>query len=140
MPSPAGMLNTAQNHAPFSPGRRAAAKNPPQSRPVPHSAAQRGPFFILQKTTDDASHPERCDQDAERIASAVLGQAELVHHRLLEHAPRRRQARQDLNGRPRRQDRPGVARCKLLFHLPFITNGFPLSVCPFSLTKRHDSL
>ena len=120
---------------PLLPGQEGRRKEPAAEQAgAPQRRAARA-FFILQKTTDDASHPERCNQDAERIASAVLGQAELVHHRLLEHAPRRRQARQDLNGRPR-QDRPGVARCKLL-HLFY---HLVLSVCPFSLTKRHDSL
>ena len=95
-------------------------------------------LFYPAKTTDDASHPERRDQDAERIACAVLGQAELVHHRLLEHAPRRRQARQDLNGRPRRQDRPGVFCCKLLFHCLPSEWFFPYSV-PISIDKTADS-
>ena len=49
VPSPAGMLNTPKKKPPFSPGRRAAAKNPPQSRAVPQSAAQRGPFRSCKK-------------------------------------------------------------------------------------------
>ena len=43
------MLNTPKKKPPFSPGRRAAAKNPPQSRAVPQSAAQRGPFRSCRK-------------------------------------------------------------------------------------------
>ncbi len=43
MPSPAGMLNTPKKKLPFPAGRAAAAKNPPQSSPVPQRAAKRGP-------------------------------------------------------------------------------------------------
>ena len=49
VPSPAGTLNSPQNHPPAAPGRRAAAKNPPQSRAVPQSAARRGPFRSCRK-------------------------------------------------------------------------------------------
>ena len=49
VPSPAGTLNSTQNHPPAAPGRRAAAKNPPQSRAVPQSAARRGPFRSCRK-------------------------------------------------------------------------------------------
>ena len=123
---------------PLFPGQEGRRKEPAAEQAgAPQRRAARA-FFILQKTTDDAAHPERCDQDAERIARAVLGQAELVHHRLLEHAPRRRQARQDLNGRPRRQDRPGVFCCKLLFHCLASEWFFPYSV-PISIDKTADS-
>ena len=123
---------------PLLPGQEGRRKEPAAEQAgAPQRRAARA-FFILQKTTDDASHPERCDQDAERIASAVLGQAELIHHRLLEHAPRRRQARQDLNGRPRRQDGPRMFCCKLLFHCLPSEWFFPYSV-PISIDKTADS-
>ena len=72
---------------PLLPGQEGRRKEPAAEQAGAPQRRTARAFFILQKTADDASHPERCDQDAERIASAVLGQAELVHHRLLEHHP-----------------------------------------------------
>ncbi len=55
VPSPAGMLKARKNPHPALPGRKAAAKKPPQSRAVPHNAAQRGPFLSCKKPP--STHP-----------------------------------------------------------------------------------
>ena len=55
VPSPAGMLKARKNPHPAQPGRKAAAKKPPQSRAVPHNAAQRGPFLSCKKPP--STHP-----------------------------------------------------------------------------------
>ena len=74
-----------------------------------------GAFPVLQKAADHAPDAERRDQEAERIPGPLLAQAVLVHHRLLEYAPRGGQARQHLNGGPRRQDGPRMF-CRKLLH------------------------
>ena len=84
----------------------------PQSR-TPRASA------VLQKAAEDAPHAERRNEDAEGIACPLLAQAVLVHDRLLEYAPRRRDAGEQLRRRPCRQNvRPAI----LFWHtypLPF---------------------
>ena len=88
VPSPAGMLKARKNPHPAQPGRKAAAKKPPQSRAVPHNAAQRGPFLSCKKppSTEKAAakrqkHPRPFPgaDAAHKAVLAVCGRGVLFH-------------------------------------------------------------
>ena len=79
-----------------------------------------GAFPVLQKAADDAPDAEGRDQNAKGIPGPLFAQAVLLHHRLLEHAPRCGQTRQHLNGRSCRQNGPRMFLGKLL-HLSHLT-------------------